>query len=191
MCEFWKPYLETLAQFGIRLMQCIIWEKGYPGLGDFTYNWGQGHEFIWYLKKGNRPVPYRRSGVLHVDKVRPGTNIHPTEKPQGLLNMLIDYSTIAGQFVFDPYAGSGSTVMAAANMGRDALGIELEAGYVEARSRSTALARSVLVVGCQTWPKNPASSSRSSSSPAPSIRSPRTTTWKRSGSSRTRPWRPT
>jgi DNA modification methylase len=74
--------------------------------------------------------------VLHIDKVRPGSNIHPTEKPQGLLNMLIDYSTVPGQFVFDPYAGSGSTVLAAANQGREALGIELEASYVEgARAR--------------------------------------------------------
>ena len=136
VCESWKPYLDDLGRFGIRLMQLIIWEKGYPGLGDFTYNWGQGHEFIWYLKKGNRPVPYRRSGVVHVDKVRPGSNIHPTEKPQGLLNLLIDYSTVAGQFVFDPYAGSGSTVMAAANLGREALGIEVDAQYVEgARAR--------------------------------------------------------
>lgn len=136
VCDAWKPFLESWTNQGIRLMQLIIWEKGYPGLGDFTYNWGQGHEFIWYLKKGNRPVPYRRSGILHVDKVRPGSNIHPTEKPQGLLNMLIDYSTVPGQFVFDPYAGSGSTVLAAANQGREALGIELEANYVEgARAR--------------------------------------------------------
>jgi adenine-specific DNA-methyltransferase len=136
VCEIWKPYLDNLLEHGIRLMQCIIWEKGYPGLGDFTYNWGQGHEFIYYLKKGNRPVPYRRSGVLHIDKVRPGTNIHPTEKPQGLLNMLIEYSTEPGQFVFDPYAGSGSTVLAAANLGREGLGIEREESYVkDARAR--------------------------------------------------------
>lgn len=136
VAEWWKPYLRTLIEHDIRLMQLIIWEKGYPGLGDFTYNWGQGHEFIYYLKKGNRPVPYRRSGVLHIDKVRPGTNIHPTEKPQGLLNILIEYSTDPGQFVFDPYAGSGSTVLAAAGLGREALGIERDPKYIqEARAR--------------------------------------------------------
>ena len=136
VCDLWKPYLDNLQHLGLRLMQCIIWEKGYPGLGDFTYNWGQGHEFIYYLKKGNRPVPYRRSGVLHIDKVRPGTNIHPTEKPQGLLNILIEYSTTEGQFVFDPYAGSGSTVLAAASRGREALGIELDERYIDqARAR--------------------------------------------------------
>ena len=65
-----------------------------------------------------------------------GTNIHPTEKPQGLLNILIDYSTVEGQFVFDPYAGSGSTVLAAASMGRTALGIESDERYIDlARAR--------------------------------------------------------
>ena len=127
----WHLYLESLAEYGISLEQLIIWEKGYPGLGDFTYNWGCGHEFIYYLKKGKRPVPYRRSGIIHVDKVRPGTNVHPTQKPLELLDILIQYSTEPGQFVFDPYAGSGSTVVAARDAGRSAIGIEIEPGYYE------------------------------------------------------------
>jgi adenine-specific DNA-methyltransferase len=133
----WQPYLRSLeASHGIRFMQILIWDKGYPGLGDFTYNWGKGYEIIYYLKRGNRPVPYRRSGVIAVDKVRPGTGIHPMEKPQKLLSMLIDYSTDDGQFVFDPYAGSGSTVLAAASMGREALGMELDEKYLsESRAR--------------------------------------------------------
>lgn len=132
----WQPYLQSLEHLGLRFMQVIIWDKGYPGLGDFVYNWGKGYEIIYYLKKGNRKVPYRRSGVVAVDKVRPGTGIHPMEKPQGLLNMLIDYSTVPGQFVFDPYCGSGSTVLAAANSGREALGMEMDDKYLaESRAR--------------------------------------------------------
>lgn len=127
----WQRYLEYLAKFDIHLRQLIIWEKGYPGIGDVKYNWGCGHEFIYYLKKGSRPVPYRRSAILHVDKVRPGTNIHPTQKPVELIKTLIEYSTTPGQFVFDPYAGSGSTVVAARECGREAVGIEKRADYVE------------------------------------------------------------
>lgn len=132
----WQPYLRSLEHLGLRFMQILIWDKGYPGLGDFTYNWGKGYEIIYYLKKGNRPVPYRRSGVIAVDKVRPGTGIHPMEKPQGLLSKLIDYSTVDGQFVFDPYSGSGSTTLCAASMGREALGMEMDALYIdESRAR--------------------------------------------------------
>lgn len=133
---WWRTYLKTLEQYGIRLMQTLIWDKGYPGLGDFTYNWGKGYETIYYLKKGNRPVPYRRSGVIAVDKVRPGTGIHPHEKPQGLLELLMDYSTVPGQFVFDPYSGSGSTTLCAARTGRLGLGMEMDEKYLpESRAR--------------------------------------------------------
>jgi site-specific DNA-methyltransferase (adenine-specific) len=126
----WQKYLESLSAHGIDLRQLLIWDKGYPGIGDVKYNWGAGHEFIYYLKKGRRKVPYRRSGIIAVDKVRPGTNVHPTQKPVGLLKILIEYSTDPGEFVFDPYAGSGSTIVAAQECGRDAMGIEIEEDYV-------------------------------------------------------------
>lgn len=132
----WHTYLESLSEHGIDLRQLIIWEKGYPGIGDVKYNWGCGHEFIYYLKKGRRPVPYRRSGIIHVDKVRPGTNVHPTQKPSKLLKILIEYSTDEGDLVFDPYAGSGSTIVAAEELGREGVGIEIEEDYAtSARGR--------------------------------------------------------
>jgi len=134
----WHTYLASLSQYGVELRQLLIWEKGYPGIGDVRYNWGGGHEFIYYLKKGKRKVPYRRSGVIHIDKVRPGTNVHPTQKPTGLLKILIEYSTNEGDLVFDPYAGSGSTCVAAQELNRIGLGIELEEDYANvANSRLT------------------------------------------------------
>jgi site-specific DNA-methyltransferase (adenine-specific) len=132
----WQVYLRSLAEQDIHLRQLLIWEKGYPGIGDVKYNWGCGHEFIFYLKKGRRPVPYRRVGVLHIDKVRPGTNIHPTQKPTELLKILIEYSTDPGQVVFDPFVGSGSTVVAAQETGRIGIGVEKKPQYAkDAQSR--------------------------------------------------------
>ena len=134
----WQTYLTSLGHYGVELRQLLIWEKGYPGIGDVRYNWGCGHEFIYYLKKGKRPVPYRRSGIIHIDKVRPGTNVHPTQKPVGLLKILIEYSTNEGDLVFDPYAGSGSTCVAAQELNRVGIGIELEEDYANvANSRLT------------------------------------------------------
>ena len=134
----WQTYLTSLGHYGVELRQLLIWEKGYPGIGDVRYNWGCGHEFIYYLKKGKRPVPYRRSGIIHIDKVRPGTNVHPTQKPVGLLKILIEYSTNEGDLVFDPYAGSGSTCVAAQELNRVGIGIELEEDYTNvANSRLT------------------------------------------------------
>lgn len=61
--------------------------------------------------------------VIHVRSMH-GRAIHPTQKPTGILEPLIRYSTPAGGTVLDPFAGSGSTVLAAKECGRSAIGIE-------------------------------------------------------------------
>jgi adenine-specific DNA-methyltransferase len=51
----------------IDLKMVLVWAKGWPGQGDLVANWGCGHEFIYYLKKGRRPVHHRRSAILNYD----------------------------------------------------------------------------------------------------------------------------
>lgn len=75
-------------------------------------------------------MPYRRSGVIHVEQVHSSKHIHPTEKPVPLLEKLIEMSTAPGELVVDPFAGSGSTVLAARNLGRRGIGIEINQRYV-------------------------------------------------------------
>lgn len=111
---------------GIELKMMLIWDKGYPGKGDLVANWGCGYEPCLYLKKGRRPLPYRRSGIIHVDKVASGQNIHPTEKPVQLLETLIEMSTDPGDLVVDPFSGSGSTSVAAQRLGRNSLAFEID-----------------------------------------------------------------
>jgi adenine-specific DNA-methyltransferase len=102
----------------------LIWDKGIPGMGDIDSNWGCGHELILYCKRGRREVAYRRSGIIAVDKVHASALIHPTEKPVPLLEKFVEMSTERGDVVFDPFSGSGSTVMAAKNLGRIGIGCE-------------------------------------------------------------------
>jgi site-specific DNA-methyltransferase (adenine-specific) len=61
-----------------------------------------------------------------------GRAIHPTEKPVELLDMLIRYACPAGGIVLDPFAGSGSTAVAARASGRRAVLIEADERYCEA-----------------------------------------------------------
>ena len=61
-----------------------------------------------------------------------GRALHPTQKPTGILAPLIAYSTNPGDVVLDPFAGAGSTLRAAKDLGRRAIGIELEERYAEA-----------------------------------------------------------
>lgn len=58
--------------------------------------------------------------------------VHPTQKPVPLMERLVELYTNPGDVVIDPCAGSGSTLIAAANMGRRAYGFEIKTEYVTA-----------------------------------------------------------
>jgi len=62
-------------------------------------------------------------------------NLHPTEKPVGILDPLIRYACAEGGTVLDPFAGSGSTLEAARASGRHAVGIEAREDYCEVIAR--------------------------------------------------------
>lgn len=64
------------------------------------------------------------------DTVTP--KIHPTQKPVPLLEMLIEIFTDPGEVVIDPCAGSGSTLLAAENLGRPSFGFEIKKEFVAA-----------------------------------------------------------
>jgi site-specific DNA-methyltransferase (adenine-specific) len=60
---------------------------------------------------------------------------HPTEKPVGLLRRLIESSSLIGETVFDPFLGSGSTLVAAIAEDRMGVGIEIDERYAETAAK--------------------------------------------------------
>ena len=77
-----------------------------------------------------------RPGRTNMD-LKPVTaqNHHPTVKPLALMRYLIQMITPPGGIVMDPFAGSGSTLVAAAELGFHAIGIELSEEYAEIAAR--------------------------------------------------------
>lgn len=116
--------VELNALPGITVKNVLVWEKGWPGLGDLDGNWANSFELILYAKKGRRLIPERRSSIIAVDRPASSKMIHPTEKPTELLEILMRMSTDPGQVILDPFAGSASTLRAARNCGRSAIGFE-------------------------------------------------------------------
>lgn len=122
---------EVLEQY-FTVKACIVWVKNNFGIGYYTR---PQHEFIWYCHKGKPPLPKTpQSDVWLEPKVlKP---IHSCEKPTGLIERAIDFTTIENGILLDPFLGSGTTAVAALNTGRFFIGIEKEPKYVEiARKR--------------------------------------------------------
>jgi len=116
---------DFLPQHGFIRKAILIWKKDGPGMGDLN-SWGMGLEFILFFKKGNRErTDDRRNAVISTPQLRPGELIHPHEKPTALLELLLKHSTSPGDFVVDPFGGSGSLARASRNIGRSAVTIEL------------------------------------------------------------------
>lgn len=76
----------------------------------------------------------QQESVFHVPNMH-GRALHPTEKPIGILDPLICYACPAGGLVLDTFAGSGSTLDAARQAGRRAIGIEADEAHCEAAAR--------------------------------------------------------
>lgn len=130
----WVDAINQLKPFEVK--NILIWDKLTPGMGDIDANWAYSYEVILYAKKGRRPIPHRRSSVISVPRTPSTKHIHPTEKPVHLLEILIEQSTDRNDLVVDPFAGSGSTIVAAERLGRRAIGIELSEKFGErARKR--------------------------------------------------------
>lgn len=88
--------------------------------------------------------PKLMRSVIYVRSCHGGAD-HPTQKPEGILRPLIEYSCPPGGTVLDPTMGAGSTLVVARELGRRAIGIELQEQYCEAAVRR--LAQAALFVG--------------------------------------------
>lgn len=75
--------------------------------------------------------PRLRTSVIYAPSMH-GKAINPTEKPVSVLELLIHYGCPSGGLVVDPFAGSASTLVAARNLGRRAIGFEMRESQCEA-----------------------------------------------------------
>lgn len=111
--------------------QLLVWDtKGALGMGAMDLPWKPAHQEIYVLGKGF--TGRRTSDVIVAAPVQSlGRNgrVHPHQKPVPLMEALIEKCP-AGT-IADPFAGSGSTLIAARNLNRKAIGIEVEERYCE------------------------------------------------------------
>ena len=110
----------------------LIWNKTGMGLGmgDLSLVWGPCHEEIYVIGEGW--TGKRRSNVYSVDGLSPSSKErpnHPTPKPVPLMAQLIERCPKG--IIFDPFAGSGSTLLACEQLNRTCHSVELDPAYCD------------------------------------------------------------
>lgn len=118
-------FMSAWKAAGFRVVGHIVFTKPYASKSAFV---GYQHESAYVLAKGRPALP-----AAPLPDVLPweytGNRHHPTEKPVSALQPLIESFTRPGDIVLDPFAGSGSTCVAAELAGRRWIGIELLEQY--------------------------------------------------------------
>ena len=134
VCSRWDvihEWIEEIKASGRRVKNCIAWIKSNHGMGDLSGAYGSKWEAILFAHdggfsfQGDRPTDVWDLGQIFTG----GHRHHPTEKTTKVPAMAIE-STGAG-LVFDPFLGSGTTLIAAQQLGRKCVGIEISPQYCD------------------------------------------------------------
>lgn len=127
-------FFDVIEKSMFHFVKLLVWDKCNVICG--KYYMGQV-EHIFFLRKGKDKqvndcgVSDLLSYPLQRDKDRDGSNIHDSQKPVNLFQMLIKQSTDEGQTVLDPFMGSATTAIACIKEKRHFIGFELNKDYFD------------------------------------------------------------
>lgn len=124
--------LNTFTANGFHFIKSLIWDKGNKIMGQYYMS---QFEYILFFRKG-RAIRINDCGTSDIisvpnkkQKGEDGKNLHDTEKPVGLMDVLIKNSSNEGGLVLDPFMGIGSAAITCYNTKRNFIGIEINEQY--------------------------------------------------------------
>jgi DNA modification methylase len=127
---------ESLTQQGFTIRAQIIWAKERLVIGRGDYHWQ--HEPCWYAvrSKGNWTGDRKQTTLWTISSKGQDTDtVHGTQKPVECMRRPILNNSCAGDPVYDPFLGSGTTLIAAQTSGRTCVALEIDPAYVDVAVR--------------------------------------------------------
>ncbi len=122
-----NKYINICLECGFKLHNLLIWEKNNVTPSRWYM---KNAEYILFLRKGKaKPINNISSKTIHRYNNILKNKKHPTEKPIKLMELYIKNSSNEGDYIFDPFMGSGSTMIAALKNNRNFIGCEIDEKY--------------------------------------------------------------
>lgn len=150
VCGHWKTFVDYVRALGPPAT-VIVWNKSQQSnssmKGHNFHLYNPRHEFIFYYGSQKHKVGLYEENVWNISNEI--SIDHPTIKPVSLCMRAIRNSSVKNNIVFDPFLGSGSTLIAAGRLGRRCFGIELEPKYCD-----VIVKRWISFVGIDNAPQN-------------------------------------
>lgn len=126
----WSNLYDVVESAGLGVKSMIVWDKGSPGMGGI---WRTQHELVIFASRSKakraKGMPARGNVIT---ATRTGNTLHYTQKPVEVMRAILEGDQSAGRkgLVYDPFAGSASTIVAAHELERPACGMEVEPSIV-------------------------------------------------------------
>jgi len=108
----------------------LIWDKTRASVMPRDFHYSSSYEPILFGMKPPKTRPLKKpvKNILTFPSIPGQMRVHPLQRPEPLLNLMIENSSLPGQTVVDTFAGSGSTIMAAMKLKRKGIGFEIDEG---------------------------------------------------------------
>ena len=127
------PWIASLEAVDFNIRCQIIWAKDRFALSRGDYHWQ--HEPCWYAVKRNAKGQWagdrKQSTLWNIPARDDGGHGHSTQKPVECMKRPIENNSSPGQAVYEPFSGSGTTIIAGEMTGRSIHAIELNPAYVD------------------------------------------------------------
>ena len=123
----------SIAAVEFEIRQAIVWNKGRIVVGRAHYQWQ--HEPCWYAVRKGATGHWRgdrkQSTIWDIPMPRKSETGHSTQKPVECMRRPMENNSVPGNAVYEPFSGSGTTIIAGEQSGRRVLAIELNPLYVD------------------------------------------------------------
>lgn len=132
---FTDVVMDGLKRAGFEIKQQIIWNKNVHALSRSDYHWK--HEPCWYAVRNSKDRNWKggrtQMTVWDIKSIstEKDKTAHPTKKPVEIYTRSLEFHTNSGEYVYEPFGGSGTAIIACEKLGRRSLTMELDSKYCD------------------------------------------------------------